>query len=287
MLKLNFLRYLREATKETRPVVMTYGRMNPGPTIGHQVLLDKIHGLADAQGAHHEVVLSHSQDPKKNPLSIDQKLEHARRFFPQTNFVGSSKATPTILHHLSRLHAAGHPEAHIVVGADRAEEFEKLANQYNGKDRDEKGVPYKHGYFNFKKIKVHSAGDRDPDAEGVEGMSSSKMRMAAQANDFDNFKKGVPTHVPEEHARKLFNDTRNGMMVNESETGAVGGLGFNTGNPSVEGNGLSNYTDTNTTNSDQKNDILHKWIQDNHAKLHAKLGFKEFSPKDMKSKGKQ
>ena len=284
MLKLNFLKYLREATKDTRPVVMNYGRMNPGPTIGHQVVLDKIHQLADKYDAHHEVVLSHSQDPNKNPLSVDQKLEHARRFFPQTNFVGSSKTTPTILHHLSRLHAAGHPEVHIVAGADRVDEFEKLANQYNGKDKDANGVPFRHGYYNFKKIKVHSAGDRDPDAEGVEGMSSSKMRMAAKANDFDNFKKGVPTHVPEEHARKLFNDTRNGMMVNESETGGVGGLGFNTGNPAVDGNGLTNYTETNTANSDQKNDILHKWLQANHTKLHAKLGFKEFSPKSEKNK---
>ena len=263
---------------------MSYVRMNPGPTIGHQVLLNKIQELADKHEAHHEVVMSHSQDPKKNPLTIDQKLEHARRFFPQTNFVGSSKATPTILHHLSRLHAAGHPEVHIVVGSDRADEFEKLANQYNGKDRDANGAPFRHGYYDFKKIKIHSAGDRDPDAEGVEGMSSSKMRMAAQANDFDNFKKGVPTHVPEEHARKLFNDTRNGMMVNESETGGVGGLGFNTGNPAVDGNGLTNYTETNTANSDQKNDILHKWLLANHHKLHAKLGFKEFSPKSEKNK---
>jgi hypothetical protein len=200
----SFLQYLRESNKDTRPVVLTYGRMNPGPTIGHQKVIEKVHDLANKQGAHHEIILSHSQDSNKNPLSIDQKLEHARKFFPQTNFVGSSKQSPTILHHLSRLHDAGHPEATVVVGADRVPEFTKTLKQYNG-------VPGKHGYYNFNKLKVVSAGDRDPDAEGVEGMSSSKMRMAAKAGDFDSFRQGVPSHVPVEAARKLFTDTRAGM----------------------------------------------------------------------------
>ena len=200
----SFLQYLRESNKDTRPVVLTYGRMNPGPTIGHQKVIEKVHDLANKQGAHHEIILSHSQDSNKNPLSIDQKLEHARKFFPQTNFVGSSKETPTILHHLSRLHAAGHPEATVVVGSDRVPEFTKMLKQYNG-------VPGKHGYYNFNKLKVVSAGDRDPDAEGVEGMSSSKMRMAAQAGDFDSFRHGVPSHVPDEDAKKRFNDTQAGM----------------------------------------------------------------------------
>jgi hypothetical protein len=281
----SFLRYLREAKKDTRPVVMTYGRMNPGPTIGHQVLLNKIHELADKNEAHHEVVLSHSQDAKKNPLSVDQRLEHARRFFPETNFVGSSKSSPTILHHLSRLHAAGHPEVHIVVGADRKEDFEKLVNQYNGKDRDENGAPYRHGYYNFKKIKVHSAGDRDPDAEGVEGMSSSKMRMAAQANDFDSFRQGVPAHVPDEHARKLFNDTRNGMGINEeTTTSSIGGLGFNTGNPAINTNKLTSYVDDNALEKDSQNGALLYMMKKTHSPLSNRIGFKAFEPK---SKGKK
>lgn len=200
----SFIQYLRESTKDTRPVVLTYGRMNPGPTIGHQKVIEKVHELADKQGAHHEIILSHSQDSNKNPLSIEQKLEHARKFFPQTNFVGSSRETPTILHHLSRLHAAGHKQATVVVGADRVPEFTKTLGQYNG-------VPSKHGFYNFDKLKVVSAGDRDPDAEGVEGMSSSKMRLAAKAGDFDSFRQGVPSHVSDENARKLFTDTQTGM----------------------------------------------------------------------------
>lgn len=200
----SFLQYLRESNKDTRPVVLTYGRMNPGPTIGHQKVIEKVQDLANKQGAHHEIILSHSQDSNKNPLSIDQKLEHARKFFPQTNFVGSSKQSPTILHHLSRLHDAGHTEATVVVGSDRVPEFTKMLKQYNG-------VHGKHGYYNFNKLKVVSAGDRDPDAEGAEGMSSSKMRMAAQAGDFDSFRHGVPSHVSGEDARKLFTDTQTGM----------------------------------------------------------------------------
>ena len=55
----------------------------------------------------------------------------------------------------------------IVGGADRVGEFEKLANNYNGK------------LYQFDNVEVMSAGDRDPDGEGVEGMSASKQRKAA------------------------------------------------------------------------------------------------------------
>jgi hypothetical protein len=96
----------------------------------------------------------------------------------------------------------------MVGGSDRTEEYDKLLHKYNG-------VKGPHGYFKFKDIKVHSAGDRDPDAEGVAGMSASKMRGHATAGNFNEFKKGIPHHVADHHAKELFNDVRKGSNLKE------------------------------------------------------------------------
>lgn len=206
---MNFKKFLWEAVgkKGTNPVVFSFGRMNP-PTIGHGALVDTVRGIADQHGAPHEIVLSHSYDPKKNPLSPEQKLQHARNFFPGANLSLASKDQPTLLHHLARLNKAGHDHAIVVAGGDRVPEFQKLLDHYNGKPDKKGNVP-----FNFKKIEVVSAGDRDPDADGVEGMSASKMREHAGNGDYASFRQGIPKHVPEEHARQMFNDVRSGMNI--------------------------------------------------------------------------
>lgn len=198
---------LTESTEST--AVMAFGRMNP-PTAGHAKLVDAVH-KAGPKDAHREVVVSHSQDEKKNPLSIKDKLKHTKRFFPNTHVVAASKEEPTIMHHAARLHAAGHKHLVVVAGQDRVKEYHKLLHDYNGK-KDKDG----HGYH-FKSIKVVSAGKRDPDAEGVEGMSASKMRSHAAAGKFSEFKKGVPGHVSTAHAKELYHDTRKGMHVESVE----------------------------------------------------------------------
>lgn len=203
---MHFKDFIRE--ERERRVVFAFGRMNP-PTTGHKKLVDAVKQEAKSQGAHHEIVLSHSQDPKKNPLTPQQKLTHAQRFFPKTNISTASKEHPTLLHHLSRLHAAGHQHLTMVAGSDRTGEYEKLISKYNGK----KGP---HGYFNFKSHKVVSSGERDPDSEGVEGMSASKMRKHAEENNFNGFRQGVPHHVSDTHARELFDHVRKGMSMKES-----------------------------------------------------------------------
>ena len=58
----------------------------------------------------------------------------------------------------------------------------------------------------FDDIRVVSQGDRDPDAEGVEGMSASKI-----ANDFDSFQNGLPRNFKD--AKKLYDDVRKNMNV--------------------------------------------------------------------------
>ena len=185
---------------------MAFGRMSP-PTTGHEVLVNKVKDVAKSVGGSHSVVLSHTQDKDKNPLSSADKLKHAKRFFPDTNLSTSSKESPTFLSHAAELHKKGVTHLHMVAGSDRVEEYKKKLAQYNG--------THKGALFNFKKITVHSAGQRDPDAEGTTGMSASKMRGHAASGNFKEFKKGIPKHVPEHHAKEMFSDVRKGMQIKE------------------------------------------------------------------------
>lgn len=217
-----FLEKIQEDASALKPVIMAFGRMNP-PTIGHEKLIDKVHQLAKDYNAPHHVILSHSIDAKKNPLDVASKVKHAKRFFPNTNIVSSSKEKPTFLQHAAALNQAGHNHLVMVAGSDRIPEYEQKLNQYNGEG------PGK--LFNFKKIEVKSAGHRDPDAEGAEGMSASKMREHAKNNNFNEFKSGIPSHVPEKHARELFRDVRRGMGLNESVNRGLFKAIFVTGGP--------------------------------------------------------
>ena len=202
---MKFRDFILEATE--KHAVMAFGRMNP-PTTGHAKLVDKVKEVAADNNASHHVVLSHSQDPSKNPLSAKDKLKHAKRFFPKTNLSTSDSEHPTFLHHAAKLHQQGVTHLHMVAGSDRAEEYKKKLAQYNGK--------HKGALFNFKKITVHSSGERDPDAEGTEGMSASKMRGHASTGNFKEFKKGIPSHVQPHHAKELFSDVRKHMGIKES-----------------------------------------------------------------------
>jgi hypothetical protein len=199
----------REFISENKEVhhVMAFGRMSP-PTTGHEVLVNKVKEVADKVGGNHSVVLSHTQDKDKNPLSSADKLKHAKRFFPKTNLSTSSKESPTFLSHAEKLHKQGVTHLHMVAGSDRVPEYKKKLAQYNGTGEGK--------LYNFKKITVHSAGERDPDAEGTAGMSASKMRSHASSGNFKEFKKGVPAHVPEHHAKEMFADVRKGMQIKES-----------------------------------------------------------------------
>lgn len=218
-----FLELVEEQEKSSKPIVTAFTRMNP-PTTGHLKLIDRVRSIADKENATHSVVVSHSQDSKKNPLSGEQKVRHLGRYSPGTSFETSSKESPTILHHLAKLHAAGHDHVIVVGGSDRVKEMHDLLHKYNG-------VEGRHGYFNFKKLEVRSAGHRDPDAEGTEGMSGTKMRQHAQNRDFSSFRQGVPAHVSDEHARELMNDVRKGMGIHEDYSRGLYKAIFVTGGP--------------------------------------------------------
>lgn len=204
-----FLQKLYEESKTESPAVMAFGRMNP-PTIGHEKLVNRVKEISRDYKAPHHVILSHTTDAKKNPLHPANKLKHAKRFFPDANIELATKEMPTFLHHAQRLNAAGHDHLVMVAGSDRLDEYERLLHHYNGEsDKNPRAL------FHFKKIEVKSAGHRDPDAEGAEGMSASKMREHAKNNNFSEFKKGVPSHVADKHAKELFDHVRQGMGLHD------------------------------------------------------------------------
>ena len=201
---MKFRDFLRE--QKEKHAVLAFGRMNP-ITNGHEKLVNKVKDIATKVGGSHHIVLSHSQDSKKNPLTADQKVKHAKRAFPGTNFTAASSKAPTFFDHAESLYKKGVTHLHMVGGSDRVDEYNKLLHKYNG---TQKGAR-----FNFKSIEVHSAGERDPDAEGVAGISASKMREAAKEGDFDTFKKGAPSTMSVAQVKQMFNDVRKGMRLHE------------------------------------------------------------------------
>jgi cytidyltransferase-like protein len=218
----SFLELVEEQKPGENHHVMTFGRMNP-PTTGHLKLIDKVHEIAKKHNATHSVVTSHSQDAKKNPLSAAQKVKHLKRYSPGSHIEASSKEHPTFLHHAAELHKKGVTHLHMVVGSDRVKEMKEKLHKYNG--------PEKHHLYNFKKIHVHSAGHRDPDAEGTSGMSGTKMREHAKNKDIHSFRQGVPSHVSDKHAHELMHDTRKGMGLHESVDRGLFKAVFVTGGP--------------------------------------------------------
>tara|TARA_B100000287_G_scaffold273220_1_gene257333 strand:- start:2487 stop:3785 length:1299 start_codon:yes stop_codon:yes gene_type:complete len=188
----------------TQKVVIAFGRFNP-PTIGHGALVDKV-VKASGGGFKPLVFMSHSNDKKSNPLDYNTKQKWMRKFFGKK--VGLVK-TParTIFEIVTELYNQGYREFRMVAGSDRVREFETLIKKYNGS----KG---RHGYYKFDSIEIISAGQRDPDAEGVSGMSASKMRKAAEEGDFDSFKKGVASNNLRDQ-EQLYKEVRSGMGIKE------------------------------------------------------------------------
>ena len=172
--------------------------MNP-PTSGHQKLVDKVVDVAKKNAAVPIVVLSKSHDKKKNPLPYKDKLRYAQIAFG-ANVVKDLRAR-TIIEVLQELDGK-HDNIIVVVGSDRVKEFERLLQKYNGKD------------YTFESITVQSAGERDPDAEGVTGMSASKMRSAAVMGDLEKFTTGLPPKL-KSRAKEVFDTIRKNMGVRE------------------------------------------------------------------------
>ena len=189
-------------------LTLAFGRFNP-PHAGHLQLMD-VAAQAAAQSAElgngddYIIVPSRSQDPKKNPLDADTKVSMMRQMFPQhSERIVNDGANRTIFDVLKKAHNDGYTNVRIVAGQDRVKEFDKLSQNYNGQ------------LYQFDNMEVISSGDRDPDAEGMEGLSSSRMRLAAAEGDFKTFRAGLPEGTPRKMAMTLFDTVRQTMNVQE------------------------------------------------------------------------
>ncbi len=197
----SFKQFNEQRDKE---VFFSFGRFNP-PTTGHQKLMDKIASVA--RGKEYKIYASNSVDPKKNPLQYKEKVTFMRKMFPKhaRNIMMSPKIK-TVFDIATELQKDGYNKVTMVVGGDRVKEFDSLLKKYNG-------VKGRHGFYDFSTIDVVSAGERDPDAQDVTGMSASKMRQAAMDGDFKSFQGGLPKGYSD--GTKLFNTLRKRMGLKE------------------------------------------------------------------------
>jgi hypothetical protein len=234
------MRSFRELTEAKETVVFGFGRFNP-PTTGHEKLIEKV---ASVSGSNPFFIYpSHTTGPK-DPLPHAKKVAWMRKMFPKykKNIIADRNAK-TAIQIAEKLYKDGYKNLIMVAGSDRLKEFETLLNRYNDAP-DKKG----NQLFKFDSVRVVSAGERDPDAEGVEGMSASKMRAAAEKGDFDSFKTGIPATLGDADKKKLYFEVRKNMGIREERemgddydslrdaylTGKIWNVG-----ESVEANGIS------------------------------------------------
>ena len=193
--------------------IFTFGRFNP-PTLGHEKLVIAVANVARREGGEYFVYPSHSQDPKKNPLDQTTRVKYMKKMFPKHKENIITSTGKTALEIASELHDKKYTNLVMVVGSDRVKEFQSMLDRYNG---DENKA---HGFYDFDTIKVVSAGERDPDAEGVSGMSASKMRQSAVEGDFKTFRSGIPSSLNDKDTKKMFNDIRKGMRLSVVKEGS-------------------------------------------------------------------
>ena len=177
-----------------KKLVFTFGRMNP-PTIGHEKLANKIKEVARKENANPRIYLSHTQNPKKDPLSYNDKFRFAKKAFG----IVQRSQSKQIFQILPEIEKEGFTDIIMVVGSDRIGEFDRVLQKYNGKD------------YNFNSIKTVSSGDRDPDAQGVEGMSGSKLRGVALSGDEKTFKSGLASKLSDADKTKIYNLVRKNL----------------------------------------------------------------------------
>jgi predicted nucleotidyltransferase len=197
-------RAVKEALDNSKKLIFAFGRFNP-PTSGHDKLMREVITQARKNNANHIVYASASQDKRKNPLDVNTKVKFMKKMFPR-NKIQAAGGTQRTFIEILKFYDKMYGEIIMVAGSDRMREFQTLADKYNGKE------------YNYKSIKVASSGERDPDAEGVSGMSASKMREMAKNDDYRNFKRGV-VNLSDSDTKALFAAVRKGMDIRESYVG--------------------------------------------------------------------
>lgn len=186
--------------------VFTFGRMNP-PTIGHEKLVNKVRAVAKVHKGDPLIYLSHTHNADKDPIEYNEKIKLAKKAFGSIVKMSRSNTIIKVLQELEKKY----DEVVLVVGSDRVREFDELLNKYNGKD------------YSFDTIKVVSAGERDPDAADVSGMSGTKMRELASKEDLNSFKTGLPRNLQRD-ADKIMKSVRKGLNYEQYQATGHAGL---------------------------------------------------------------
>ena len=194
---------LKKDIGRKQPVVFAFGRLNP-PTVGHQKLIDKVIQIAKRVKGLPVLYVSASQDKNKNPLTVKQKVDYLKKVYPRGLQINAATGNErTFMEIMKNRFDKRYTDVYMVAGSDRVLEFKKLIKKYNGTD------------YNFDTVEVVSAGERDPDAEGVTGISASKMRELAKQNNYKDFRSNLMTGTKEKDAMKLFKDLKKQMGVRE------------------------------------------------------------------------
>jgi len=191
------------ASTQNGKAVFIFGRMNP-PTLGHELLISKAVEVSRKEQSDCYVILSKTQDNKKNPIPYDHKISAINDALPNVNFIDSENIK-TIFDAVQFLIDKGYTDLTLVCGSDRAAEYNTLFNKYINNPDPEKRL-------NLTNFKTAVAGaNRDPDGDDASGVSATKARNLAKAGDYESFKKILPTKIPDDQAKILFNDIRSNL----------------------------------------------------------------------------
>ena len=184
-------------------VAFAFGRFNP-PTVGHKKLIDTVVDASD--GGDFYIFTSQSQDPDKNPLDYQTKVNFLKKLFPDIqDKIVYDVSIKNVLQAADKLKASGYTAATFVCGSDRVPEFTKLLNTWNGMDKTPR----------FGVLNIISSGEREDGVEGVGGVSASMAREFVKNNDFESFKGTVPNNP--QLAKELFDAVKQGMATSKKK----------------------------------------------------------------------
>ena len=184
-------------------VAFAFGRFNP-PTVGHKKLIDTVVDASD--GGDFYIFTSQSQDPDKNPLDYQTKVNFLKKLFPDIqDKIVYDVSIKNVLQAADKLKANGYTDATFVCGSDRVPEFTKLLNTWNGMDKTPR----------FGVLNIISSGEREDGVEGVGGVSASMAREFVKNNDFESFKGTVPNNP--QLAKELFDAVKQGMATSKKK----------------------------------------------------------------------
>lgn len=207
-----FNQFFTEQTRDGKTAVFAYGRFNP-PSIGHLKLIEKVISVAQNQKGDYFIVPSHQSSTKrslsdyqKNPLTLEDRIAVLKHMVDNSKNVVDFGTT--FINTLKELQNLGYTDVIQIAGSDREKDFTDLVNRYNGRPNKEGDIP-----FQFNSYKVVSSGQRDPDSEGVEGMSASKLRNLAAEGKYELFKTGMASTVPEILKLKTYKQIRKVLGV--------------------------------------------------------------------------